>query len=230
MEKMRIEIWSDVVCPFCYIGKRKFEAALAEFNHSDHLEIEYKSFLLNPDLITDTNISAVQGLAEQKGIPLDQAQHMSDQVTIAAKQVGLSFDFTKAITANTFDAHRFLHLAKKHGKQVEAKELLLAAYFTEGINVDDKKSLLDIGLKLDIGAVELSSVLAGTRFEEAVRLDIYEAQQFGIRGVPFFAFNREHGVSGAQDSEVFLDTLQKSFSEWKINQEQTLEVTGNAIG
>lgn len=224
MNKLKVEIWSDVICPFCYIGKKKFESALAKFPHSNHIEVQYKSFQLNPEMETDPSISAVESLAHHKGIPVDQAREMSDRVTISAKQVGLTFDFDKAIPANTLNAHRLLHLAKKYGKQTEAKELLLEAYFTKGINVDSKESLLEIGLNLDLDAVELSSILAADQFTEDVRLDIYEAQQFGIRGVPFFAFDRKFGISGAQDSKVFLETLEKSYAEWSSSQPQDMVV------
>lgn len=214
MEKMKVEIWSDVVCPFCYIGKRKFEKALADFPHSDQIEIEYKSFQLNPETKTDPALSQYEALAAHKGISVEQARQMGEQVTGIAKQVGLTFDFNQAIPANTFNAHRFLHLAKKEGKQEETKELLLEAYFTNGENIDAEDTLLKIATKTGINQEAVSHMLSGDEFSEDVKLDIYEAQQFGIRGVPFFAFDRKYAVSGAQEPSAFLQTLEKSFSEW----------------
>lgn len=225
MEKMKVEIWSDVVCPFCYIGKRKFEKAMGEFPFADQIEIEYKSFQLNPDMKTDPTLSQHEALAAHKGITVDHARQMAEQVTDVAKQVGLHFDFDRAVPANTLNAHRLLHLAKKEGRQQEAKELLLKAYFTNGENIDAEETLLNVAGEIGTDQEEVRKMLNGKDFFDEVRLDIYEAQQLGIRGVPFFAFDRKYAVSGAQESKVFLQTLEKSFSEWQSNQTHEMKIS-----
>ena len=135
---MKVEIWSDVMCPFCYIGKRKFENALAQFPQRDEVEVVWKSFQLNPFLKTDPSKNTVEHLAEAKGWSLQQAQEATQYVTDIAQKVGLTYNMDKAVVANSFDAHRFLHLAKEHGVQDAAKERVLKAYFTEGVNICKK--------------------------------------------------------------------------------------------
>lgn len=210
---MTVEIWSDVMCPFCYIGKRKFEAALAQFPQREQVEVIWKSFQLNPDLETDTSKSVKQSLAESKGWTLEQAGEAMSYVVNMAKDVGLTYHFDKAVVANSFDAHRFSHLAKKHGLQDEAEERLFAAYFTEGKNTADHGILAQIGTEIGLDANEVKKVLAGNDFAADVEKDIEEARQFRISGVPFFVFDRKYAVSGAQDSKVFLETLQKAFAD-----------------
>ncbi len=206
---MKIEIWSDVMCPFCYIGKRKFELALKEFPHRDEVEIIWKSFQLDPSIQTDTNKSAYQFLAERKGISNEQAIQMHSNVTNIAKEVGIEFNFEKAVVANSFDAHRFSHLAKQKGLQNEAEESLFKAYFTEGKNTADYNTLVQIGNEIGMDGEEVKQVLLNNEFADEVKHDINEAEQFGISGVPFFVFNRKYAISGAQSSDVFLQTLNK---------------------
>lgn len=215
---MKIEIWSDIVCPFCYIGKRKFEIALKEFSHQHVLEIEFKSFQLNPNTITDTEMTVHQYLAQHKGISVEEATGMGDHVTRIASEVGLKFDFDNAVVANTFLAHQMLHFAKASGMQQAAKERLLKAYFTEGKNMDDLPTLLELAKETGLNVEKLKDALTNQEYAEAVRYDIYEAQQLRIQGVPFFVFDRKYGVSGAQSPEVFLQTLDKSHSEWQAKQ------------
>ncbi len=210
MKKIKIEIWSDVACPFCYIGKRKFESALAQFEDKDHVEIEWKSFILDPHKITDTNMSIEESLAKRKGISIDEAKKMSSYATEAAKIVDLQYNFDKTVVANTFKAHRLLHFSKFNNLQNQMKEALLKAYFIEGKNIDDTKTLIEIGKQIGLDSEKLSDFLDSDQYLEKVNADISEAQQIGVRGVPFFVFNRQFAVSGAQDSEVFLNTLQKS--------------------
>ena len=210
---MTVEIWSDVMCPFCYIGKRKFEIALAQFPQHEQVEVVWKSFQLNPDLETDTSKSVKQSLAESKGWTLEQADEAMSYVVNMAKGVGLTYHFDKAVVANSFDAHRFSHLAKKYGLQDAAEERLFAAYFTEGKNTADHEVLTQIGSEIGLDAGEVKKTLAGNDFAAEVEKDIEEARQFRISGVPFFVFNRKYAVSGAQDSKVFLETLQKAFAD-----------------
>lgn len=211
---MHIEIWSDVVCPFCYIGKRKFEQALSQFSHSEEVKITWKSFQLNPNTITDPESNIHQYLATHKGISIEEATRMNDYVTGMAKEVGLNYDFDKAIVGNTFNAHRLIHLAKQHNLQGEAKERLLKAYFTEGKNIDDITTLVALGNDIGIPTNETVSMLHSDLYKDEVHNDIKEAQQLRIHGVPFFVFNRKYGVSGAQPVEVFLNTLEKTHAEF----------------
>ena len=223
---MKVEIWSDVMCPFCYIGKRKFEAALGQFANKQNIEIEWKSFQLSPDMVTNKSKNISQYLAEHKGISLQEAKRMNDYVTDMAKQSGLTYNFDKAIVANSFKAHRFSHYAKTQGKQDEAEEKLFKAYFTEGKNTDDIDTLVELGKEIGLNASAVKKVLESEEYSEDVRHDIYEAQQVGVRGVPFFVFDRKYAVSGAQDSKVFLQSLERSFSEWQAeNPEAALKVS-----
>ncbi|MEI7906350.1 MAG: DsbA family oxidoreductase [Bacteroidota bacterium] len=207
---MKVEIWSDVMCPFCYIGKRRFENALEQFPGKEHVEIEWKSFQLNPDMKTDPSKSINNFLAEHKGISVAQAKQMNDRVTAMAAEVGLQYDFDKAIAANSFDAHRLSHFAKRYGKQDAVEEALFKAYFTEGKNTADHETLVALAAEAGLNADETRAMLSGTDFADAVNNDIYEAQQVGARGVPFFVFDNTYAVSGAQPSELFLQMLKKA--------------------
>jgi predicted DsbA family dithiol-disulfide isomerase len=206
---MKVEIWSDVMCPFCYIGKRHFEAALKEFPASDSVTVEWKSFQLNPSMVTDPSRNINQYLAEAKGISIEQAQEMNARVTEMASEAGLTYDFDKAIVANSFDAHRLSHFAKKFGKQDEVEERLFRAYFTEGKNTADHGTLVQLAADAGLDTDAVRTMLAGKEFAEDVERDIYEAQQVGARGVPFFVFDEKYAVSGAQPSRLFLQVLNK---------------------
>lgn len=212
---MKIEIWSDIVCPFCYIGKRKFEKALSQFKDKDQIEIEWKSFQLSPDKKTEPDKSVYQYLAEHKGISLEVAKSMSAQVTHTARQVGLKYDFDKAIPANSFNAHRLLHLAKHHDLQDQAEEIIFKAYFTDGKNIDDIPTLVQFGTDLGLNANEVKNMLDSDQYASEVQQDIQEAQYLGLRSVPSFVFDRKALVAGAQDSQLFLEVLEKTFAEWQ---------------
>ncbi len=210
---MKVEIWSDVMCPFCYIGKRKFETALANFEHKNEVAIEWKSFQLNPNLVTDISINTIQHLAESKGWTMDYTNQSIKHITDVATEVGLHFDFEKAVVANSFDAHRLLHLAKKYKLQNQCKELLLAAYFTEGKNTADHDVLINIGLQIGLDASEISNVLESNQYADEVNNDIHHSQETGIRGVPFFVLGNKYAISGAQSSETFLAALTQTWNE-----------------
>ncbi|GAB2585160.1 DsbA family oxidoreductase [Spirosoma areae] len=228
--KMQVEIWSDVMCPFCYIGKRKFETALAQFPDKEQVDIVWKSFQLAPDQETVTDKTVHQYLAERKGWTLEQARQMTDHVTALARQVGLTYHFDKAVTANSFDAHRLSHLAKEYDVQDQAEERLFAAYFTEGKNTADHDTLVQLGVEIGLDAEEVKAVLQSDKYADAVQTDISEARQVGVQGVPFFVFNRKYAVSGAQDSTVFSGAIEKSFSEWKeANRQSELTVVEGPV-
>ncbi|WP_454801525.1 DsbA family oxidoreductase [Mucilaginibacter phyllosphaerae] len=215
---MKIEIWSDVMCPFCYIGKRRFEDALQQFVHKNEVEIEWKSFQLNPNMVTNPAININQYLADAKGWTLDYAQQMNNHVTQMAAEVGLTYHMDNAVVANSFKAHRFTHLAKKHQLGDAAEEALFKAYFTEGKNVDDTDTLIELGISIGLEAETTRQVLTTDAYADDVRHDIAEAQYLGISGVPFFVMNNKYGVSGAQAVPVFAQTLEKAYEEWSSEQ------------
>lgn len=214
---MKIEIWSDVVCPFCYIGKRKLEKALDKFPLKDQVEIEWKSFQLNPEEKTNPSINSLEHLAQSKGWSMDQTREITSNVVEMAKEQGLEFDFEKAKVANTKNAHRLIHFAKQQGKGGEMKERLLKAYFSDGENVDDPNTLIKLGAEIGLKESEIKSMLASNQFDDAVDQDIYESRLIGVRGVPFFVLDRKFGISGAQPDEVFEETIEKAWSEFAKN-------------
>lgn len=224
---MKVEVWSDVMCPFCYIGKRRFEQALQNFANSEAVTIEWKSFQLNPELETDTETHIDEYLARHKGISLERAQQMNAYVTQMAAEAGLTYNFDQAVVANSFNAHRLSHFAKKHGLGDQMEELLFSAYFTEGKNIDDLQTLQELAAEAGLDAAEAGRVLKTDAFADDVKHDIAEAQYLGIQGVPFFVMNNKYAVSGAQDASVFEQTLQKAFNEWQTDEvKSTLETTG----
>lgn len=216
-KKMKVEIWSDVMCPFCYIGKRRFESALAEFPDKNNIEIVWKSFQLNPALKTDPDKNTIQHLAETKGWSMEQTRQTIAYVTQMAEGVGLHYDFDRAVVANSFDAHRFIQYAKTKGKGDAAEEQLFKAYFTEGKNTADHSTLVELGVKIGLEASEVKEVLSGDKFSEQVRQDISEAEMIGVQGVPFFVIDRKYAVSGAQETSVFTNALNKAWADHKKN-------------
>ena len=216
---MKVEIWSDVMCPFCYIGKRRFEKALNQFSHKNDIEVVWKSFQLNPNQETNPDISVTEDLATKKGWSLDYTRQMSAYVTDMAAREGLTYDFDKAVVANSFNAHRLLQFAKTVGKGDELKEALLRGYFTEGKNTDDDQTLIALGTNIGLDATEGERVVMDQlAYAQSVQADIAEAQQLGIQGVPFFVVDRKYGISGAQEVATFTQTLEKAFTEWQAAQ------------
>lgn len=225
---MKVEIWSDVMCPFCYIGKRKFEKALSQFSHKEEVAIEWKSFQLNAALKTDPTKNVTEYLAEIKGWTLDYAKQMNDYVTGMAKEVGLHYDFDKAIVANSFDAHRLLQLAKKYGKGDALEERLFKAYFTEGKNTADHHTLIQLTGEIGLDREEVGKMLSGSEYTDEVRKDIYESRQIGVNGVPFFVIDRKYAVSGAQAPETFLKMLNTIWTEHE-KEKATLTTQNGAV-
>jgi predicted DsbA family dithiol-disulfide isomerase len=207
-----IEIWSDLVCPFCYIGKRNLETALQKMGMEESVQIEWKSFQLDPEAkkaTIENPISTYEYLSKKYGKPLGWAKQITFQTAETAKKVGLDLNFEKAINTNTMDAHRLLHFAKSQNKQGELKERLLKAHFTEGLNLSDFNVLArlasDVGL--DSGAV--LKILDSEEYVADVQEDAETAQGLGATGVPFFVFNRQYAISGAQPVEAFQQVLAK---------------------
>lgn len=210
---MEIEIWSDVVCPFCYIGKTNLDEALSKFAHKNEVKITWRSFQLNPDAKTDATINLYQSLANSKGISIAKAKEMAGYATDMAEEVGLTFNFEKAVVANTYRAHQLLHLAKKHGLQNQVKKNLFAAYFTDGKNIDDNNILVDIGVAAGLGKAEIEQALSQNSYAKEIQSDLDEARSLKVSGVPFFVFNKKYTVSGAQPADSLLQVLQKSYLE-----------------
>lgn len=212
---MKVEIWSDVVCPWCYIGKRRFEAALASFEHRDEVELIWRSFELDvaaPASAVEQGVYA-QRLATKYRCSLADAQAMIDTMTGAAAQEGIDFRFDLARPGNTFDAHRLLHLAAEHGRQDALKERLDRATFTEGSPVSDHAALRVLAVEVGLPPVEVDAVLASDRFSDAVRGDEAQARSYGISGVPFFVIDARYGISGAQPADIVLQALEQAWSE-----------------
>jgi predicted DsbA family dithiol-disulfide isomerase len=214
---MKVEIWSDVVCPWCYIGKRRFEAALATFAHRDAIEVVWRSFELDP-----TTASArfagdgpdyVDRLAAKLRLSREQAQQAVASTTAAAAGVGLDFHMDRALAANTFDAHRVIHLAAARGLQAQVEERLMHAHFAEGAAVGDRATLVRLASEAGLEAAEVERVLESGEYADAVRADEAEAAALGIRGVPFFVLDRRYGVSGAQPAEHLLAALEQAWAE-----------------
>jgi predicted DsbA family dithiol-disulfide isomerase len=210
---MQIEIWSDVVCPWCYIGKRRLERALGDFEHADEVEVTWRSFQLNPDAPA-TAVPTLDYLAQRFG---PQAQAMTARVAEMGKGEGLTLDFASSLTVNTLEAHRMLHLAADLGIGDAAKERLLRAHFTEGADVSDHETLTK--LMVEAGPLQASTVearvrevLAGTEYADAVQADIDMARRLGANGVPFFVIDRKYGISGAQAAETFLHALRTAYA------------------
>lgn len=218
---MKVEIWSDVMCPFCYIGKRHFEQAIDKLPFKDEIVVDWKSYQLNPEYHNTNNETIYDYLSRSKGMPIEQAKQMTKQVVDMAANAGLTINFDTNVPANTFDAHRLIHLAAKNGLQDLAEEKLFEAHFVNSRNIGEKDVLIDIASEIGLDKNETEQVLNGDQFAEAVRYDIYESQNLGIRGVPYFVMDRKYGVSGAQPVEAFTEALTQSFTEWKSAQPKT---------
>lgn len=202
---MKVEIWSDVVCPWCYIGKRRFESALEKFD--EDIDVIYRSFELSPDAPRRVPGSMEDMLAAKYGMSAERAKQMLAQVTQAAAAEGLDFDFSSAKTGNTFDAHRVLHFALAEGVQNDVKERLMRAYFVEGRAVAERDELLKIAGEAGLDTAKLAEVLDSDTYGEDVRADIERARRIGVKGVPFILIDGEVGISGAQPPETFLEAL-----------------------
>jgi predicted DsbA family dithiol-disulfide isomerase len=212
---IKVDIWSDIQCPWCYIGKRKFEAALADLDAE--VEVEYHSFELAPDTPVDFAGSPLDYLSERKGIAPEQAQTMIDRVVDIAAAVGLDYHYETIHQTNTVLAHELLHLAKAHGRQAELKERLLAAYFVEGRHVGRVDDLADLAVEVGLDRAEAVAALTDHRYLADVKADVAQAAAYGINGVPFFVFDQKYGVSGAQETEIFRQVLEQVRTESEQN-------------
>ena len=209
---MKVEIWSDFVCPFCYIGKRRFEEALAELPFKNDVEVVYRSFELDPRAERNVPYGVNEMLAKKYGMSVEQARQSNAAVAAQAKQVGLAYVDDRVVT-NTFDAHRLAHFAAERGKGAEMTERLLYAYFTEGKHIGDRETLADLAAEVGLDRGAAAAALADDAFAEAVRADENDGAALGIRGVPFFVIDRKYGISGAQPTATFADALKRAWEE-----------------
>lgn len=210
---MKVEIWSDFVCPFCYIGKRKFELALEQFPHKEAIETIFKSFELDPHADSAVRVSTHEMLASKYGMSLEQAKETGAGVAGQAEAVGLTFSFAGMMVENTFDAHRLTHYAATKGKSRELAERLFKAYFTDNDAIADSARLAELAAEVGLDAGEALAVLSSGQYADAVRSDEEEASRLGVRGVPYFVIDRKYAVSGAQSPDVFLNALTKAWEE-----------------
>jgi len=210
---MKVEIWSDFMCLFCYIGKRRFESALEQFPHKDQVEVVYRSFELDPNASYKPGVSMDELLAAKYGMSIEQAKAANANVTQQAASVGLTYHMDRVIPANSFNAHRLVHFAAQHGKMKDMTERLFRAYFTDAENLEDKNLLADLAAEVGLEREQATAVLESDAFQSEVRADEAAATNLGIRGVPFFVLGGKYAVSGAQPLEVFTDALDKAYRE-----------------
>ncbi len=215
--EMKIEVWSDFVCPFCYIGKRRLEEALKQVGITDQAEVEFKSFQLDPNTPKISDKSMYEVLAEKYGSTVEAAKQMTAGVAEQAKSVGLEYDFDRMKPANTEDAHRLVKWASEQGKAKEANELLLHAYFIEAQEIGKHDVLLDLVDSMGLSREEAQKVLDSDAYLNEVQMDIARAGQIGVRGVPFFVINDKYAISGAQPTEAFEGALRKVAAEEGIS-------------
>ena len=208
---IKVDIWSDVQCPWCYIGKRKFEAGAAAFGGV--VEIEYHSFELAPDTPVDFDGSPVDYLSQRKGMPVEQVTMMLVNVTGIAASVGLDYDYDHVHQTNTVKAHELIHHAKSEGRQLEMKERLLKAYFVDGRHVGRIEDLADLAAEIGLDRTEVVRVLTDETYLADVKADVAQAVAYGIQGVPFFVIDGTYGVSGAQDATTFTRVLEQVRTE-----------------
>ncbi|WP_293782876.1 DsbA family protein [uncultured Aeromicrobium sp.] len=211
---IKVDIWSDIACPWCFIGKRRFEKAVAAFDGD--VEVEFHSFELAPDTPVDFSGSEVDFLATHKGMPEAQVRQMLDQMTQLAATEGLAYNFDALQHTNTLLAHQALHYAKEHGLQHELKERLLSAYFEQGRHVGRIDDLVELGSEVGLDPAGLRTALESGRYRDAVQADIAQAREYGISGVPFFVVDGKWGVSGAQDPQVFTQVLERAANEGAV--------------
>jgi predicted DsbA family dithiol-disulfide isomerase len=210
---MNVDIWSDIRCPFCYIGKHKFEKALEQFENKKNVKVTWHSFQLDPNLKTQPEIDTIEHFIKVKGISRQQALQMFEGAQKMAAETGLHLNLENSVVANSFRSHQLLQFAKSKGLGNEVKETLFEAHFTEGKNIDEKETLLEIAASVGLEKAETEDALNSEKFAYQVKQDELAAKEIGVSGVPFFVFNNKYAVSGAQSSETFLEVLEKSWQE-----------------
>lgn len=231
MEKMIIKIWSDIACPYCYIGKRRLEAALKQFGHAEDIELEWHSYELNPDLpkqALDKNI--YQYMAEQSDTTEDEQKKKMQGLVSLAKSVGLEYDFERLIVTNTNDALRLIKLANIYHKADEAEEILFKAYFTEGKNISDKGVLIRLGTSIGLSEREIIDMLEGDTFVNDIKEDvIYSEEKLNLQYIPFYLFNNKDIIQGSLSVDEYMEVLTKSYNDWKLHGVASPDSKGDRI-
>lgn len=213
-QRMSVDIWSDIACPWCFIGKRRFEAGLEESGLADKVDVTYHSYQLDPSLPEHYHGTEKDYLASVKGIDAGQVGQMLDHVTAQAATVGLDYDFDSLKVANSFNAHRLLHFAKSEALGAQLKEVLLSAHFERGLNTNDATVLADLAQEVGLDRAAAEAVIADAdSYRQDVLQDFAQARAYGIQGVPFFVIDNKYGVSGAQPSEMFQQAISQAFNE-----------------
>lgn len=210
---MRVEIWSDIACPWCYIGRRRFEAALSQFEHADQIEVLWRSFELDPNAPREYPGTVADMLVERKGFPKEQIIAMNQQITTLGVEEGLTFNFDQVRVGNSFDAHRLIHFAAEQGLQSEMKERLQKACFTDGLPYGTAETLIQLAGEVGLDVEEARRVLDSDQYGADVRADQQRAQAIGVSGVPFFLFDEKYAVSGAQPTALFQQALAQAWGE-----------------
>lgn len=208
-----VDVWSDVMCPFCWMGDRHLELALEEFSHRDDVKITYHSYQLMPDYPENSPLPSAEAVAKQKGMPVEQFKQMNDGVAQRGAEVGLDYNFDQALTVNSRRAHRLSHFAEQQDVQHELMQNLFKAYFTDGKNVEDREVLADLAAEVGLDRDEALANMDNEDLDHAVQADINQALQIGVQGVPFFVFNNKYAVSGAQPQQVFQQALETVWGE-----------------
>lgn len=210
---MKIEIWSDFVCPFCYIGKRQLDIALARFPHRDNILVQFRSYQLASNCEVNKSEYSQGFITDKDHIPSEERQAINKRLHKQATEIGLTFTINHMRYVNTFDAHRLVKHASRQGKGTELTERLLKAYFTEAKNISDHLVLLDLAIQVGLNKIEAEKIIGTSKYTNAVREDIDIANEIGIKGVPFFVFNEKYALAGAQSPDLFLEVLETIWSE-----------------
>jgi predicted DsbA family dithiol-disulfide isomerase len=222
---MQVEIWSDVVCPWCYIGKRRFETALAEFAHGDQVEVTWRAYELDPNAPAVRDGDPAVRLARKYGMSVDQARASQANLTQLAAEEGLDYHLDVAAGGNTFDAHRLIHLATDRGLGDQMKERLLRAHLEQALPIGQPATLVELATEVGLDPSEVAAMLEGSDYVDAVRADELRAAEIDVTGVPFFLFDGRLGVPGAQSPDMLLRVLERA---WEQSQPTVVVVGGEA--
>lgn len=210
---MHIDVWSDVACPFCYLGRATLKQALAKFEHADEVEVRFRSFQLNPEAPTEATQDVYDYLSAKYGISREQAVSQNQQIVARGTELGVEFNMDQVQMTNTGTAHRLLHLALADGKQDELCGRLFKAYFTDGLNIADPGVLIQLATEVGLSSSAATQVVEGVGFQNEVNADLNQARAYGITGVPFFVINEKYAISGAQPESIFTEVLNKAWAE-----------------
>lgn len=223
---MKVEIWADIICPFCYIGKRNFETALSQFVNKEVVEVEWKSFQIDPTIpeVPKYQNDMYRFVAERKGLSYEQSKNRHQDLIHYAKSVGLEYNLDKTLVTNSLKGHRLIQFAKTKGLGEKAEECLFYAYFTQGKNLSDVATLVELGKEIGLTEYDVNEALSNSLYAQKVLNDSNEAQRLGARGVPFFIVNRKYGITGAQQPNEILKALENAFAEWKKENPDALKI------